>query len=46
MDIWAPGNLILSTWGTSSAFGDANGDGTVNFADITTVLARWGEACP
>lgn len=26
--------------------GDANGDGTVNFADISTVLANFGSACP
>ncbi|MDX2115778.1 MAG: hypothetical protein SFZ24_09220 [Planctomycetota bacterium] len=26
--------------------GDANGDRIINFADITTVLSRWGRPCP
>jgi hypothetical protein len=26
--------------------GDANGDHVVTFADITTVLSRWGNTCP
>jgi hypothetical protein len=27
-------------------FGDADGSGIVNFADITSVLANFGNACP
>lgn len=31
---------------TPPCFGDANDDGTVNFADITATLANFGVACP
>ena len=32
--------------GGSSCAGDANGDGVVNFGDITSVLANWNTTCP
>ena len=32
--------------GDPKCAGDANGDGVVNFADITSVLGNWLVVCP
>jgi formylglycine-generating enzyme required for sulfatase activity len=32
----------LAVWGTADAFADVTGDGTVNGADLGTLLANWG----
>lgn len=39
-------NGIIDACECDDCLGDANGDGIVNFADITTVLANWLQVCP
>jgi hypothetical protein len=37
---------ILAVRSNPMCFGDANGDGVVDLADLNAVLAAFGQACP